>query len=129
MCIHIKRGMPARNNDALKHPLPVNLDQREVLSLALPAMTFMPLAATFLFHSTPSQHFSLSFSSLFWLLPAFFPFSFPILWNSIALNLAVLPRTTTFFSDHNSSLALPSSFQFQFTTLHINRTRGAETSS
>jgi len=114
--------VPARNNDDLKHPPPVRLDQRELPSSALPATIFMSLAAAYPFRSSPSQQFSLIFSSPILAAISFFLFSLPILWNSTALNPALLLCATAFFSDSNSSLALFLSFQFSFITLHIDRT-------
>lgn len=124
MCVHIlqERGA-SRNNDALKHPLTVKLAWREVPSTALTA-TFVSLAATFPFHFTPSPNTFHWFSPLlFGLLSAFFLFSLPLPWYSTVL----LPCTTPFFLDSNSSLALSSSVQSWFLTPHMNRARGAGT--
>lgn len=104
MYTNFRRGVPARNNDALKHLLPVRLAQRGVPSSALTApfvtSCHLPL------HSL-SQHFPLIFPSPIWAAIRLFS---PFPWYCSQ------SCTTSSFSDTNSSLTLSSPVQFWFLT-------------
>lgn len=127
------RGVPARNCDAVKHSLPVQLDPRDVPSSSLLATSLVSRAAFFPSHSIPSQHYSLIFSSPILAAISFF-FFFPPHFYSHSLEWHCTPSCSPvmcypFFSDGNSSRTLSSSFQFQFSALCIKRTQGVLASS
>lgn len=126
------RGVPARNCDAVKHSLPVQLDPRDVPSSSLLATSLVSHAAFFPSHSIPSQHYSLIFSSPILAAISFFFFS-PHFYSH-SLEWHCTPSCSPvmcypFFSDGNSSRTLSSSFQFQFSALCIKRTQGVLASS
>lgn len=128
MYVHTLRGVPARNCDALKHPLPVTGSE----SSAIISSSSYNICVTGCLLPVPVYSFPtlpINLSSPILAAISLLLFSIPVLRNGTALHHALLPRATTFFSDCNSSLALSSSFQFQFITLHINGTQGVATSS
>lgn len=110
------RGVPARNCDAVKHSLPVQLDPRDVPSSSLLATSLVSHAAFFPSHSIPSQHYSLIFSSPILAAISFFFFfpliSIPILWNGTALHRALLSCATPFFLTATHPALFPHHFSF-----------------
>lgn len=115
VCTHFERSA-SKELQCFKNTHCLSLDLRAVPSSALQATTFVSLAASFPFQSTPSRHYSLIFSRLFWLLSASSSFLFLFFGmapHSIMLSCHVLPLS--FLTATHLSL---SPHHFSFNSLH-----------